>query len=47
MIKIITSGNVDNTLLGILLAAAVAMFAVKSRAREGLLKTFFAISLAI
>ena len=37
-----TSGNVDKTLLGFLLAAAVVMFVVLSKALVGLLKTFFA-----
>ena len=38
-LKYYKSGNVDNTFLGFLLAAAVAMFAVISNAREGLFET--------
>ena len=38
----VTSGNVDKTFLGFLLSAAVALFAVISKARFGLLKAFFA-----
>ena len=40
--KLITSGNVDNAAFGNLVAAAVVIFAVKSKALPGLLKTFFA-----
>ena len=38
----ITSGNVDNAAFGDLVAAAVAIFAVKSKALPGLLIMFFA-----
>ena len=38
----ITPGNVDNTFVADLLAAAVAMFAVRSNAREGYFNTFLA-----
>ena len=38
----ITSGNVDNAAFGDLVAAAVAIFAVKSKALPGLLVTIFA-----
>ena len=38
----ITSGNVDKAAFGDLLAAAVAIFAVESKALPGLLNTFFA-----
>ena len=37
MVIFITSGKVDNIFLGCLLAAAIAMFAVISKAREGFL----------
>ena len=40
--KLITSGNVDDAAFGDLVAAAVAIFAVKSKALPGLLNTFFA-----
>ena len=37
------SGNVDETFLAFLLAAAVAMFDVISKARPGFIFTFFTI----
>ena len=40
--KVINSGNVDRACLEFREAAAVAIFAVKSKARPGLDRTFFA-----
>ena len=43
MVKINDFKYVDNTFLGFLEAAAVARFAVKSKAREGFFNKIFAI----
>ena len=44
VVKMISSGNVDKAALGLLVAAAVAMFAPISKARPGFFNTFYAIS---